>query len=60
MTKEIFGVKINDKEELDSARIKEDLGYIPNSEITLYGANFITEESLAHGTKLVEILLPEL
>jgi hypothetical protein len=52
MTKQILGVTINSKKELNSALIKEEIGHIPNTEIDLLNTEFITEESLESGNKI--------
>lgn len=59
MTKEIFGITINSKPELNNALIKEQIGHIPNTEIDLFKTEFVTDEAVKVGTDLANSLFAE-
>lgn len=59
MTKKIHGITINIKEELNSNLIKEEIGYIPNTENDLFKSTFITPDSIKAGNDLADNFFAE-
>jgi hypothetical protein len=59
MTKQVAGITINTKEELNSSLIKEEIGHIPNSEADLFSSVFITEESVKRGNEIADNLFSD-
>ncbi len=59
MIKDVFGIKINTKQELNSGLIKEEIGHIPNTEKELLTSTFITPESLRAGSAIAASILSQ-
>lgn len=58
-TKQIFGITINSKPELNTALIKEEMGHIPNTERNLLETDFITDESVKAGNEMANQLFAQ-